>query len=153
MVSMPPRSPANADPQLALNDPFVNDGLAGRVRYAEDAGGRLPARESLDQHKHLRPQEYMSALRTAKALADHGHTFIRNPERFKNLREGLYEIKAHQLRVLCYPNKTFDPTKTTWFLLHCVIKKTDALRPEDIARAKRLIEENDQRIQSKSSKK
>ncbi|MCK6513770.1 hypothetical protein L6R46_01765 [Myxococcota bacterium] len=151
---MSSRVHSSDDFQLELNDPFVNDGLACRVRFAEDASGRLPSKEFLDQLKAERPKEYATALRYARLIAEHGHSFIRNELRFKNLQEdGLYEIKAHQLRVLCYPDKTVDPKKTTWFLLYCVIKKTDAHRPDDVLRAKRLKEENDQRIKSKSSKK
>ena len=150
---MPHRIPSSDDFQLELNDPFVSDGPACRVRFALDAAGRLQAKEFLDQIKADRPKEYAVALRYAERLAEYGHSFIRNELRFKNLQEdGLYEIKAHQLRVLCYPDKTSDPKKTTWYLLLCVIKKTDALRPEDVLRAKRLMEENDHRIKSKSSK-
>ena len=148
---MSSRVPSSDDFQLELNDLFVIDGLACRVRFAESAAGRLPAKEFLDQLKADRPAEYASALKTARGLAERGHSNIRNPESFKNLKKGLYEIKGNQLRVFCYPDKTLDPNKTTWFLLHCVIKKTDALRPEDVVRAKLLIEENDQRIKSKSS--
>jgi hypothetical protein len=108
------------------------------VEWAVDGRGRMPA---LEYFQTLKKAERLRIITLFKRLADFGE--ISSREHFKNLgREGerLWELKRHQLRFLG------DFRSGNRFIVaHGLRKKRDDLDPADIARAKRILEEHDQR--------
>ncbi|MFL6196294.1 MAG: type II toxin-antitoxin system RelE/ParE family toxin [Thermoanaerobaculia bacterium] len=115
------------------------------VEWAVDSRGRTPA---LDYFQTLEKAERLRIIVLFKRLADHGE--ISSREHFKNLgKEGerLWEFKRHQLRFLG------DFRSGNRFLVaHGLRKKRDDLGPADIARAKRILEEHDEREARESQK-
>src|SRR4051794_40194305 len=96
---------------------------------------------ALEYFKTLCIQERLKIMALFKRLADKGD--IASREHFKCLGkqgEGLWEFKHHQLRFLgdYRPGGRF-------IVAHGVRKKQDDLKPADIARAKRVLEEHDER--------
>lgn len=60
---------------------------------------------------------------------------FRDPQRFKPVGDGIHEFRDDQLRLLC----AFDG-KGRLLLLCGVVKKKDDLRPEDVERAKGILD-------------
>jgi Phage derived protein Gp49-like (DUF891) len=108
------------------------------VEWAIDSRNRMPA---LEYFKTLEKEDRLRMVSLFKRLADHGE--ITSREHFKNLGkqgERLWEFKRHQLRFLgdYRPGNRF-------IVAHGLRKKRDDLDPADIERAKRILEEHDDR--------
>ncbi len=77
-------------------------------------------------------------MRLFALLGDEGR--ITNPEKFGNLKEGLFEFKSFQIRMPC----RFD-----WgglvIVSHGFIKKRSRAPRQEIERARRIFEEDQQR--------
>lgn len=61
--------------------------------------------------------------------------FPENREKFRKVQDGLYEIKSHQLRLLGFFNQN------DFIIVLCVRKKRDDLKPKDISKALKNIDE------------
>lgn len=108
------------------------------VEWAVDSRERMPA---LEYFKTLEKKERQKMITLFKRLADQGD--IASREHFKSLGkqgEGLWEFKHHQLRFL----GDFRPGGR-FIVAHGLRKKQDDLDPADIARAKRFLDEHDER--------
>ena len=108
-------------------------GRWGRVVWAKNARGRLPAR---DFYMALSDAEKAKVQATFGALADFGR--IPNTERFKKLRDDLFEFKNHQIRMV----GAFRPGQV-FLVAHGVRKRKDKHRPEDLEIAIRVLTEHD----------
>jgi hypothetical protein len=108
------------------------------VEWAVDNRGRTPA---LEFFKSLSRADRQKVIALFKRLADAGD--IASREHFKCLGrsgEGLWEFKRFQIRFLG------DYRSGGRFLVaHRVVKKKDALDPEEIRRAVRILAEHDDR--------
>lgn len=108
------------------------------VEWAIDSRERSPA---LEYFKTLGREDRQKMIGLFKRLAENGD--ISSREHFKNLGkrgEGLWEFKRFQLRFLgdYRPGGRF-------VVAHGVLKKRDDLEPADIAKAKRILDEHDDR--------
>jgi hypothetical protein len=117
-----------------------------RVEWAIDSRGRMPA---LEFFKALAKEDRLKVIGLFNRLAEHGD--IASREHFKSLGktgEGLWEFKRFQLRFLgdYRPGGRF-------VVAHGVRKKRDDLDPADIARAKRILDEHDERETRERQKK
>ena len=114
----------------------------GRVEWATDGNGNTPA---LSYYLELPDSDQAKINALLKLLADRG--FIQNREKFKKLGSKakgkgseLWEIMSFQLRFLG------DYGQNRRFIIaHALRKKSDKLPKSDIAKAVRILQENDQR--------
>lgn len=108
------------------------------VEWATDSRDRMPA---LEYFNTLKKEERQRLMMLFKRLADNGD--IANREHFKCLGEKgerLWEFKHFQLRFLG------DYRSGRRFVIaHGLRKKRDELDPAAIARAKRILDEHDER--------
>ena len=118
------------------------DGKWGRVEWATDRNGNMPARS---YYLDLTDNDKAKILALFQRLADQG--FIQNREKFKKLGSKakgkgseFWEFKSFQHRFLgdFRQNRRF-------IIAHALQKKSDNLPTSDIARAVRILQENDQR--------
>lgn len=109
-----------------------------RVVFARNSEGAEPAADFLAEargDRHARSCKKLLVTITRFASCQPG-TF-RDPQRFKPVEDGILEFRADQLRLLC----GYDG-KGRLLLLCGVVKKKDDLRPEDVARATRILHEH-----------
>ncbi len=116
-------------------------GKWGKVEWATDENGNMPARS---YYLDLTDNDKAKILALFQRLADQG--FIQNREKFKKLGSKakgkgseLWEFKSFQHRFL----GDFRP-RSRFIIAHALQKKSDNLPTSDIARAIRILQENDQ---------
>jgi hypothetical protein len=120
-------------------------GRWGTIEWAWDLGGRLPAREV---YESLEPRDRARIDSLFKMHAENGP--LRNALMFRSLGDSggkqfshLWEFKANQWRFLG------DFRGRRFIVSHGVRKKQDRHRKSDLARAVKILEEND-RVESKN---
>ena len=118
------------------------EGEWGRVEWASDKNGNMPAR---DYYLALPDEDKAKILPLFQYLADKGS--IQNREKFKKLGKKakgkgseLREFKSFQHRFL----GDFRPGGR-FIIAHALQKKSDNLRESDIEKTVRILQENDQR--------
>lgn len=104
----------------------------GRVIWAEDASGGSPAR---DFFISLPVGDQTKVMALLKRMAETGQ--IQNREKFKKVGD-LFEFKSFQIRFI----GDFRVGRV-FVVAHGVRKKRNELRPEDLARAQRILDEHD----------
>jgi phage-related protein len=97
--------------------------------------GCCPGKDFFDE---LPPRDQAKLMNLFSRLAEHGK--ITNPEKFGDLKEGFREFKSHQIRMRC----RFTPGRLV-VVTHGFVKKKDKAPKEEIARAKRIFQEDQER--------
>jgi phage-related protein len=120
-----------------MPDHALYAGKAFRIEYAVDANGKSPARDFLEGLSLKDRPKVWSLL---KRLGDEGK--VANREKCKKLKENLFELKSHQIRILFHYSKR---TKRLVVLSHGLIKKKDDLPQREIERAERILAEDEER--------
>ena len=105
------------------------------IVYAVDKNGRSPGKEFFES---LDPKEQAKLLRLYSLLGNDG--WIANKEKFRQLQEGCYEFKSFQIRMPCF----FLPDGVV-LITHGFRKKRDRTPRQEIERAKRIFEEDQER--------
>lgn len=118
-----------------MGRPIAYKGRVYTIAYAVDRNGRSPAKEFFEA---LPMRDQAKLMRLFARLADHGR--IDNPEKFGNLKESFFEFKSFQIRMPC----RFLPRGVV-LITHGFRKKRDRAPREEIERAKRIFEEDQQR--------
>lgn len=113
----------------------VAGGRWGRVVWATDSAGQLPAREFF---LSLSVSDKAKVVALFSRFAEVGR--IESREKFKKVADDLWEFKSHQLRFI----GDFRPGRV-FVVAHGVRKKRDDLRPEDLEKAKRILAAHDAR--------
>ena len=118
------------------------EGKWGRVEWATDRNGNMPARS---YYSDLPDSDKAKILTLFQLFANQG--FLQNREKFKKLGSKakgkgseLWEFKSFQHRFL----GDYRPRSRS-IIAHALQKKSDNLPTSDIARAVRILQENDQR--------
>lgn len=112
----------------------VASGKGGIIGYAVQQNGKMPAEEFIaGLHKSLTPQKKAKLLALFQSKAD---GTILSQVKFKLLKDGIYEFKSGQARVLCF-TKGSDI-----YLTNGYIKKKDKCPPREINKAKRIKREH-----------
>lgn len=118
--------------------PVVYAGVYFTVTFARDGSGACPGEEFFDS---LPLPDRAKRMTLFKMIGDLGR--ITNPEKCGNLKDGLYEFESHQIRVpFAYAG---PPERKTIVISHGFIKKTPKANPEEIARARRILNEDQTR--------
>lgn len=108
------------------------------VVFAREASGREPAREFFEtQHAARHAKSVLKVQVTVQRFASYAPGSFRDPGRFKPVEGGIHEFRDDQVRLLV----AYDG-KGRLLLLDGVVKKRDDLRPEDVERAKRVLQEH-----------
>lgn len=123
-----------------MERPIAYSGTRLTIAYAVVSKGRSPGKEFFDR---LSLEDQAKLMRLFALLGDRGR--IDNPEKFGNLKEGLWEFKSFQIRMPC----RFLPGGLV-LITHGFRKKRDRTPTEEVERAKRILEE-DQRRAEKST--
>lgn len=118
-----------------MERPIAYRGRRLIIVYAVDNKGRSPGKEFFDA---LPLEDQAKLMWLFKLLADEGK--ISNPEKFGNLKEGFFEFKSYQIRMPC----CYLPGGLV-LITHGFLKKRDRTPREQIERAKRIFEEDQQR--------
>lgn len=123
-------------------DQIAAQGAWGRVEWAVDAKGEMPARS---YYLGLSDKDKAKLNALFQRLAEHGS--ISNREKFKNLGpqakgrgSELWEFKSFQERFL----GDFRPGRR-FIIAHALRKKSDNLPISDIEKAVRILETHDQK--------
>lgn len=118
------------------------DGKWGRVEWASDKNGDMPAR---DYYLALPDKDKAKISALFQLFANRG--FIQNREKFKKLGSKakgkgseLWEFKSFQHRFLGDYRQ-----KGRFIIAHALRKKSDNLPTSAIAKAVRILQENEQR--------
>ena len=113
---------------------LVYRGKMFRIAFARDRGGAYPAEEFFDQLPKSDQAKLDSLFRI---LGDHGkHT---NEQKFGDLGDGLYEFKSFQIRM---PFAYAENERGLILITHGFRKKRDKAPPSEIARARRILDED-----------
>jgi phage-related protein len=105
------------------------------IAYAVDNKGRSPGKEFFDA---LPAEDQAKLMRLFKLLGDQAR--IANPEKFGNLKQGFREFKLFQIRMPC----RFLPGGVV-LITHGFRKKRDRAPREEIDRAQKIFQEDQQR--------
>lgn len=112
---------------------IVYPGAKFAITFAQEKNGDCPACQFFDG---------LSQLDQAKLMAFQiagDHAKFHNPEKFGHLDDGLYEFKSFQIRMPFAYAKT---EQRMILITHGFIKKTNKAPKEEIARAWRIYEED-----------
>jgi len=120
--------------------PIAYQGRVHTIGYAVDKNGRSPGKEFFDA---LPVRDQAKVMSLFVRLGDYGS--IRNPEKFRKLEGNCYEFKSFQIRMPCF----FSPDG--WVLVtHGFWKKRDRTPRQEIERARRIFEEDQERERGSS---
>lgn len=104
------------------------------IAFAREKNGTYPAEEFVD----ALPAADQAKLANAFTLAgDHGD--FSNPEKFGDLKNGMYEFKIKQIRL---PFSYSEKESRTIVVTHGFVKKKDKAPKEEIERAWRIFRED-----------
>jgi hypothetical protein len=103
------------------------------IVWAESTDGRCPAKQFFDE---LDEREQAKLENLFEMMAEQGT--VRNHEKFKLLEDGLFEFKAHQLRMPCF----FD-SRNRVVVTHGFRKKRDDAPKAEIERARQIRDSYD----------
>ena len=113
---------------------FPESGSKVILEYYEDRRENYPALNFI--YQDLSEPERKKTVRLLERIKVHG--LPQNDQKFKKLREDLYEIKpTNQVRLICYMRKHVAPM--TLVILFGIKKKASGLKRSDINRAENLI--------------
>jgi phage-related protein len=115
--------------------PIAYKGRAFTIAYVVDRNGRSPGKEFFDA---LPREDQAKVMSLFGRLGDYGS--ISNPEKFRKLEGNCYEFKSFQIRMPCF----FLPAGLV-LITHGFRKKRDRTPREEIERAKRIFEEDQER--------
>jgi phage-related protein len=104
------------------------------IAFAREKSGACPGCEFFDGLSLLDRAKLMALFQIA---ADHGK--FHNPEKFGDLGDGLYEFKSFQIRM---PFAYAKNERGLILITHGFIKKKDKTPKEEITRAWRIYEED-----------
>ena len=117
------------------------EGAKFTIGYARDRSGESPAHVFFES---LGAGDVVKMMALFQRLGDHGN--FMNKEKFRDLGEGLYEFKSFQIRMIfAYCRKE----RAVVVLTHGFIKKQDRTPNEELARARRIFEEDQNRLSAK----
>ena len=124
-----------------MERPIAYLGSKFTIAYAVDKNGRSPGKEFFDA---LPLQDQAKRMRLLERLGNEGG--IANPEKFRSVKEGFYEFKSFQIRMPC---RFLDGRVV--LITHGFHKKRDRMPRQEMERAKRILEEDQQRAARPSS--
>jgi len=107
-----------------------------KIAFARDHEGASPAEEFFDG---LSMVEKAQLSKLFQILGDDTHGEPRNPKKFGVLDDGLYEFKSFQIRM---PFAYAKGERGLVLITHGFRKKRDKTPSSQIARAKRILEED-----------
>jgi len=105
-----------------------------RIAFARDRDGAFPAEEFFDQLPNADKAKMDSLFRILGENGKHS-----NPEKFGDLGGGLYEFKSFQIRM---PFAYAKNERGLILITHGFRKQKDKAPPSEIARARRILEED-----------
>lgn len=109
-------------------------GAVFAIAFAREKSGGCPACEFFDRLSLLDKAKLMALFQIA---GDHGKFY--NPQKFGDLKNGLFEFKSGQIRMpFAYAKNERRLILTT----HGFVKKKDRTPKEEIARAWRIYDED-----------
>ena len=109
-------------------------GAVFAIAFARETSGACPACEFFDGLSLLEKAKLMALFRIA---ADHGAFY--NDQKFGDLKNGLFEFKSDQIRM---PFAYARNERGLILITHGFIKKRDKTPKEEITRAWRIYEED-----------
>lgn len=111
-------------------------GAKFQIGFAREATGSCPGCDFFDVLGELDRAKMFSLFKIA---AEHGD--FSNPDKFGDLGDGLFEFKSFQLRMpFAYSRKE----RGMILITHGFIKKTNRTQKQEIARARRILQEDQQ---------
>ena len=113
---------------------FAYQGTKFLIAYAREKSGDNPGYDFFENLDRVE-QAKLSALFII--LGDHGNFY--NKEKFGDLGEGLYEFESFQIRM---PFAYAKAERKLILITHEFTKKRDKTPKEEIARARRILEED-----------
>lgn len=113
------------------DSPIVACGSLRTIEYAVRADGSMPAKEFVEG---LDVADQMKLIALFCRMARKGS--ISNQLQFKKIRGPIFEFKKQQMRVFCFREGN------RWLLTNGYKKKTQKLRPSEIDRAERVMQEH-----------
>jgi phage-related protein len=119
----------------------VYPGAKFAIAFAREKSGACPACEFFDRLSLLDKAKLMALFRIA---ADHGAFY--NDQKFGDLKNGLFEFKSDQIRM---PFAYARNERGLILITHGFIKKKDKTSKQEITRAWRIYEEDQE--QSKAA--
>jgi phage-related protein len=112
----------------------VYPGAKFAIAFAGEKSGACPACDFFDGLSLLDKAKLMALFQIA---ADHGK--FHNPEKFGDLGKGLYEFKSFQIRM---PFAYAKNERGLILITHGFIKQRDKTPKAEIARARRIFDED-----------
>ncbi len=117
-----------------MHGPIIYKGIRFRIVFASLKSGERPGERFFDALSMSDKAKLISLFRLAGDLGE-----LRNPEKFGDLGNGLYEFKSHQIRM---PFQYSRRERGVIVITHGFVKKKDKTPPEEIAGARRYFEED-----------
>lgn len=120
-----------------MSRPIACRGALFTVAFAVEKSGRAPGLEFIES---LPVAEQVKVLRLFQLVADLGRS--KNPEKFGDLGEGLFEFKSHQIRM---PFVYHARQRGLILVTHGFFKKQQRTPRTEIERARRILLEDEDR--------
>lgn len=120
-----------------MSRPIACRGAKFTIAFAVEKSGRVPGLEFFESLPVL---EQAKLMRLFELVADLGRS--RNPEKFGDLGEGLFEFKSHLVRM---PFVYHKRQRALIVVTHGFFKKKRRTPHTEIERARRILAEDDNR--------
>ena len=117
-----------------MSRPIYHRGAKFTLVFARSADGSYPAQEFFDA---LGQSDRLKVARLFHAACETGN--FGNDEKYGDLGDGLYEFKSFQIRM---PFAYCGKQRSFIVVTHGFIKKRDKASKEEIAKARRIFEED-----------
>ena len=106
----------------------------GTVEYAVKRNGNMPAKDFISSLKTENRKEYLRLVALFGLMANDGK--IPNPQKFKKLKDEIWEFKSKKYRVLCFQQDN------SWILTHGFKKQDRTKYGGEIRKATEIMKEH-----------
>lgn len=121
---------------MSTNRTIIQCGSFFRIAFARDRSGAYPAEEFLDGCSLVEQAQIRTLFRI---ICDSEQGAPKNPTKFGRLGDGLFEFKSFQIRM---PFAYAEGERGLILVTHGFRKKKRKADPQEIERAKRILEED-----------
>lgn len=119
---------------------IAHQGRCGSIVFAQVRNGTYPSQEFWDL---LGPSEQAKFMAQFRAITDNPQLQLRNRQQFKPVEGELFEFKRNDLQMRIFTFRRGN----SWYLVSGLTgKKEDDLPEGDVARAKTLMQEAQERL-------
>ena len=113
---------------------IIITGCWGTIKYAKRSNGSMPAKKYIDDLKKINKKEWLRLGALLGYMAEEGRVI--NEQKFKKLRNEIWEFKSDKHRILCFRKGN------SWILTNCYKKESKKTPKREIDKSENIMAEH-----------